>query len=250
MQNLIMNPMWVADASGDAPQYFTNEGEINFDNFRLKGYRTCTVCMASGRARNIYDPAVCVRGHCALCFGYCIRAIEAQSIRLGAEFSDLSGSVLTTKYADITSNVTYRFGVHMGLFPVPEQAQSAKLFIEFNGKVIACTFCAPRAFYYGGMRSSYVDSLRRDIFEPEPEPETGPRPGPLPEEPLPSPLPQEPIPETPAEQTPNSVLPSPQMPIPNPVPPSPQAPIPDSVLPSPQAPIPNPVPIPNPSTTE
>ena len=241
MQNLIMNPMWVADASGDAPQYFTNEGPINFDNFRLKGYRTCTVCMASGRARNIYEPAVCVRGHCALCFGYCIRAIEAQSIRLGAKFSDLSGSVLTTKYADITSNVTYRFGVHMGLFPVPEEAQTAKLFIEFNGQVTACTFCAPRAFYYGGMRRSYLDSLRRDFLEPEEEPEIGPRPGPLPEEPLPSPLPeitipQEPLPETPAVPSPGTV-------------PEPQTP--ESVLPTvPQAPIPNPVPIPNPSANE
>lgn len=241
MQNLIMNPMWVADASGDAPQYFTNEGPINFDNFRLKGYRTCTVCMTSGRARNIYEPAVCVRGHCALCFGYCIRAIEAQSIRLGAEFSDLSGSVLTTKYADITSNVTYRFGVHMGLFPVPEEAQTAKLFIEFNGRVIACTFCAPRAFYYGGMRRSYLDSLRRDFSEPEEEPETGPRPGPLPEEPLPSPLPeitipQEPLPEMPAVPSPGTV-------------PEPQTP--EAVLPTvPQAPIPNPVPIPNPLANE
>lgn len=241
MQNLIMNPMWVADASGDAPQYFTNEGPINFDNFRLKGYRTCTVCMASGRARNIYEPAVCVRGHCALCFGYCIRAIEAQSIRLGAEFSDLSGSVLTTKYADITSNVTYRFGVHMGLFPVPEEAQTAKLFIEFNGRVTACTFCAPRAFYYGGMRRSYLDSLRRDFLEPEEEPEIGPRPGPLPEEPLPSPLPeitipQEPLPEMPAVPSPGTV-------------PEPQTP--EAVLPTvPQAPIPNPVPIPNPLANE
>ena len=231
MQNLIMNPMWVADASGEEPQYFTNEGPVSFDNFRLKGYRTCSICMPSGRARNIYEPPICVHGHCALCFGYCIRAIEAQSVRLGAEFSDVSGSVFTTKYADITGNVTYRFGVHMGLFPIPEEAASVRLFLELNGRVTACTFCAPRAFYYGGLRRSYPDTLRRDLSKPAEEPETGPRPGPLPAEPVPSEQPP-----APPEVPPAGSVPEPE-PVPEPLP-EPE-PIP--------GPIPAPIPIPNPS---
>ena len=235
MQNLMMNSAWVGGARSNDPQYFTNDAPITFNSFRLRGFRTCSICMPAGRARNTYDLPVCVSGHCALCFGYCIRAIEANSIRLGAEFFDASGVLLTTKYADITTHVTYRFGVHLGLFPVPEEAASARLFLEFSGRIVACTFCAPRAFYYGGTRRVFDDPFRRDIFEDrtetEPEPRAEPAPDPdriSPTVPFPE-SPVEPAPEAPsAPETPVEPAPE-EQPAPVPfVPEIPTVPIPEA----------------------
>lgn len=149
MNSLINNACWQEEC-GCAPKYFALEGPITYDAFCLGGFRTCSVTMCGGDcpcARCCYQNSICVRGRKQITWGFLLRTIDACCIRLLVDFYDKAGCHVTCKRESIEECVGHEFTRKMCCFDVPRTAVSAKLSIEFEGRVTACTFCAPSAHF-------------------------------------------------------------------------------------------------------
>jgi hypothetical protein len=145
MANLIVNSNWRQAGASGGPLNFTGTGPITYDNYTYNGSRTCSITMTSGTASDSYDSDINVRGYCAVRFGYVLRAVEPGSIALNAVFKDASGAVLSTLKVPIQDRVTFYFQRQMARFDIPKDAETVKLSMIFEGRVIACTFAAPYA---------------------------------------------------------------------------------------------------------
>lgn len=148
MQNLILNSNWQT-VEEDGPKFFAGECST-FDHFSFHGHRTCSVTQAAGcavKAWNAYLPAIPVRGRNAIRWGYMIRAVDADSIVLWADFYDSSDCLVESASRDITAHVTAAFTRGTARFSIPKGARSVKLSLRFAGNITACTYFAPIAYF-------------------------------------------------------------------------------------------------------
>lgn len=148
MKNLILNSRWCPGPWG-GPMYFSGNGST-YDDFTINGCRTCSITMYTDCkeiGRDIYNPAISVCGKQCICWGYCIRAIDAACIVLVADFFDASHSRIIALRCPIKDQITNQFHQIMGRFPIPSNASTVKLSMEFTGKITACTFYAPTAYF-------------------------------------------------------------------------------------------------------
>ena len=147
MNNLIKNSIWRPGQSND-PEFFLNTAPITYDQFEINGYRTCSISMqnTSRRAANSYIPYISLCGCKGIYFGYVIRAIEAFDVYLTVSFFNVEQQLLETKSFNIASQINENFKRIIKYFRVPNEANSLKCAIIFNGKVTACTFLAPVAY--------------------------------------------------------------------------------------------------------
>lgn len=148
MKNLIENARLCPGENG-SPRGFSGIGPT-YDGCCINGYHTCSLTMPEGTglvANTAYDPAICVCGRQVLRWGFCIRAIEAQNILLVANFYDKTGQLIQRVKQPIAHCVSYRFSRQMACFPIPKRAAAAKLSIELYGKITACTYYAPCAYF-------------------------------------------------------------------------------------------------------
>ena len=148
MKNLILNPRRIPDRN-NAPKYFTSSG-INFDHCWINGFRTCSLTREDTDKEDpfeAYSQAIPVQGQRAIKWGYHIRAVEAQNVILTARFYDETGVLLHTLQQPIANWLTPEWQWRLARFPIPPGAQTARLSIEFSGKITACTFYGPTAFY-------------------------------------------------------------------------------------------------------
>lgn len=149
MKNLIQNARWESDAGG-GPARFTNTGPLTYDDFWFRGYRTCSITMSSDNsvtARSAYAPLIEIHGQTALSFGVIVRAVELQHMALVADFFTEDDTLLRSVRHSLSPRVTSTFGRRTTRFAIPCGARTVRLAIEFTGKVTACTFCAPRAYF-------------------------------------------------------------------------------------------------------
>ncbi len=147
MSNLIQNSNWQLVSPEGGPLHFSGTGPLTYDNFCLDGNRTCSVTMMNGAASDKYDNPINVRGRCAIAFGYILRAIEADSIMLCANFSNENNDFIESKRNPIENRVSHDFKYQVARFSVPAGADTVHLSLLFEGRIIACTFCAPYAEY-------------------------------------------------------------------------------------------------------
>lgn len=148
MRNLVRNSRLCpcSSESPNSPSYFTLSGAITYDRCCIRGNRTCSLSMEEGGvARFSYDTPVCVCGRRTIDWGLVIRAIDADSIVLNVEFLDSSGNSVCLRTAEIACRVNNEFSMQQRRFQVPNSAASARLSVEFQGRVTAATFCLPTA---------------------------------------------------------------------------------------------------------
>lgn len=149
MKNLIRNSRWYTDQSGKT-SHFENNGPA-VDIFSVQGFRTRSLTLTAGDTKAVvidrYEPMIPVKGKRAIRWGYRIRAIESQSVILGAEFYDASGNLLHTLKHPVGNYITAQFQPILIRFPVPPKAETVQLFLELSGKITACTYYAPTAFF-------------------------------------------------------------------------------------------------------
>ena len=144
MKNIICNSRWCPGPDG-GPLYFSGSG-ATYDNLCVCGYRTCTTTLPEGGSGyDQYDPAIPVRGQQAITWGYVLRAVEAQDIRLAAEFCGPNGQTERREEV-ITCRVCYCFSRQMATFSIPDWAETVRLSLHFAGKTTACTYYAPAAY--------------------------------------------------------------------------------------------------------
>lgn len=147
MQNLIMNSKWAPGPTG-GPQYFSAVGPITYDKLSINGYRTCSITMTtSGHAQDYYDPLINVKGKSSIFFGFTIRKVDADFIYLVAEFTNNMGVPVMTAQKMITNDVSYNFKEVMSQFMIPQNVSFVRLLLKFMGKVTACTYYAPIAYF-------------------------------------------------------------------------------------------------------
>lgn len=151
MQNLIMNSQW-APGPGGGPQFFSAIGPVTYDNLSINGYRSCSISMMPSTmgimmAQDFYDPLINVRGRNNISWGFTIRVVDANYIALVADFFDRNMNLIRSFENPITREVTYQFKPIISNFRVPTGAENVRLSIKFIGKITACTYNAPVAFY-------------------------------------------------------------------------------------------------------
>lgn len=146
MKNLICNCRW-RPGPGEERECFSGRG-LTWDDFSLCGYRTCSLTQGpQGAGYDQYDPLLPVQGRCGLEWGYCLRAVAAEHLWLAVDFYDEGGAFLETARRDVASRAYYRFSRCAARFPIPAGGAHGRLRLEFEGRVTACTFCAPAAYY-------------------------------------------------------------------------------------------------------
>ena len=146
MQNLIQNSQWCPGPNG-GPMYFSG-AVATYDNFCVEGNRTCSITQTDGmQGYDQYDPLIPISGGAGIAWGYVLRAVEAEHIILQAAFFDGAGASVGTQQAEIAERVCGDFSRQMAQFTAPYTAAKVQLSLHFAGKVTACTFFAPTAFY-------------------------------------------------------------------------------------------------------
>lgn len=148
MQNLIQNARWYTTPGGDTPG-FQNNGPAP-DLCFLRGQRTRSLTLPEGSTSVVTDaylPPIPVRGRRAIRWGYTIRAIEAQNVVLCAGFSDEDGKPLHTLKHPIGNYLSPQFRQLLIRFPVPPGAETVRLSMELSGRITACTYYAPTAYF-------------------------------------------------------------------------------------------------------
>lgn len=147
MSNLILNSKWRPGPDGE-PEYFTLDGPV-YDDLSISGYRTCSLTMddPNTEASTVYEPAIDVRGRHAVTWGYLIRAAEAEGIALAADFYDEENRLIAAPRRHLGWKIRTGFHRHVNRFRVPPQAATVRLSLRFSGKVSACVFLAPAAYY-------------------------------------------------------------------------------------------------------
>jgi hypothetical protein len=98
-------------------------------------------------AQDFYDPLINVKGMSHISWGFTIRTVDANNISLVATFYDINMNSFMASEEPITSKVTYDFKPIISKFIVPLGAENVKLSIKFTGRITACTYFAPVAFY-------------------------------------------------------------------------------------------------------
>lgn len=147
IQNLIMNSKWAPGPSG-GPQYFSAVGPVTYDKLSITGYRTCSITMTTpAYAQDYYDPLINVQGKTSIYFRYIIRSVDADAIYLVAEFTNNMGAPVMTTEKMITKDVSYNFNEVTAKFMIPPFASKVRLALKFMGKVTACTYYSPAAYY-------------------------------------------------------------------------------------------------------
>lgn len=147
MENLIKNSKWAPGPTG-GPEYFSGVGPITYDKVLIDGYRPCSITMIiPGYAQDYYDLFINVMGKTSINFGFTIRAMNADFIHLVAEFMDNMGMLIITTEKDITNEVSPNFKQVISQFMIPENAVSVRLSIKFMGRITACTYYAPIAYF-------------------------------------------------------------------------------------------------------
>jgi hypothetical protein len=147
MENLIMNSQWAPGPEG-GPQYFSGMGPITYDSLSINGYRTCSITMQNPMtAQDFYNPLIDVSGRSGIAWGFMIRVVDANHISLVAQFFDSQRRSIGISEDPITNRVTYEFNQVLSNFTVPGGAKSVSLSIKFMGKITACTYFAPVAYY-------------------------------------------------------------------------------------------------------
>jgi hypothetical protein len=145
--NLIKNSKWIPGPSG-GPEFFGGVGPITYDKLSISGFRTCSITMTTaGVAQDFYQPLLPTLGRMALTFGFNIRTVDADQISYVADFFDASQKPVSTKEKVITPNVAYNFSEVNTQFLLPSNAAFVKLSIKFTGRVTACTYWMPHAYY-------------------------------------------------------------------------------------------------------
>ncbi len=144
--NLIKNSEWCPGPNG-GPEFFS--GQIaTYDDLCINGYRTCSITQTTGMdGYDQYDLPVQVEGRRCIEWGYMIRRADADQIVLRADFFNGSNMMIAQGTEDITACVGHEFERHMAKFGIPRGARYVRLSMHFYGKITACTFYAPMAYY-------------------------------------------------------------------------------------------------------
>lgn len=146
MQNLIRNSR-LRPRSGGGARCFSSS-DITYDNFCVDGCRTCSITQTGGMQGVFrYDPLIPVWDGCCLNWGCVLRAIEAEDVRLQADFYDAAGMFVDTLQADISGSIGDQFRRRTARFIAPLGAANVQLSICFAGTVTACTLFSPEACY-------------------------------------------------------------------------------------------------------
>ena len=148
MKNIIQNSRWYTDQHGNT-NFFLNNGPP-VDLFSIQGFRTRSLTLRSDDScviTDIYQPEIIIQNQKALRWGYQIRAIEAQSVELIARFYTPSGDLIHTLKHPIGNYISSNFQWMMIRFPIPPHAKTVRLSMELSGKITACTYFAPTAYF-------------------------------------------------------------------------------------------------------
>ena len=148
MKNIIMNPRW-QPGPFCCPKYFTFAGPFTYDDFSINGYRTCSLTMPASDdilAQHVYDPSIIVNGS-NFYWGIRIRAVDAHKVDLAIDYYDSAGDLMQSDRFPITHLMDHHFQLIINRFKVPEIAQTLRVFLDFSGKITACTFCQPTAYF-------------------------------------------------------------------------------------------------------
>lgn len=151
MENLIKNSNWIQVSPNGGPLYFSGAGPVTFDNLVIDGNRTCSITLLNTNGSNFgadhYDLPIDVRGQACINWGYTLRVIDADKIVLLAKFYDSNNNHIQTLKSNITDAISYEFSRVSANFMIPNNATYVKLSMEFSGKVTACTFHIPTAYF-------------------------------------------------------------------------------------------------------
>lgn len=148
MKNLIKNSHWCPSEMG-GPMYFSGNGST-YDKLLVDGFRTCSItrsAMTMDITSDNYDLPISVDCKDCLCFGYYLRAAEADHIILTVQFFNKDQELIKISTCDIADCVTCSFTKQFRKFKVPKGACYAKVSMMFDGTVTACTYFAPTAYY-------------------------------------------------------------------------------------------------------
>lgn len=146
--NLIMNSQWAPGPNG-GPMHFSG-ALTTYDECCICGHRTCSISIpaCSGLAgSDCYDIPINVWNRRAITWGYEIRAIEAESIILAADFYGRAGNLMLSSREELAPCVGCHFQRIEHTFAIPRNACLVKLSMHFTGTTTACTFYAPKAYY-------------------------------------------------------------------------------------------------------
>jgi hypothetical protein len=142
-----MNAQWAPGPEG-GPQYFSGVGAITYDSLSINGYRTCSITMQMPMvAQDFYDPTIDVSGKSSINWGFTIRTVDANYISLVVQFFDDKNNSIGMSEEPITDKVSYEFKQVISKFTIPANAKYAGLSIKFMGKITACTYYSPIAFF-------------------------------------------------------------------------------------------------------
>lgn len=143
MKNLLQNSDWRV-GKNSVPQYYSGVGPITYDRYALSGFRTCSITMPNNRtAMYGYDLLIDVEGMRELVLAITMRAIEITKVSFVIEFYANNKRTLNKKIIDVTKQVGEEFGTVEVKCEIPTSAKYVKWYWQFDGKVIACTYCAP-----------------------------------------------------------------------------------------------------------
>ena len=147
MQNLIQNARWYTTPDGTTPGFQNNGPAPDLCFFGGQRTRSLTQPEGSAAVTDEYLSPIPVRGRRAIRWGYVIRAIEAQNVVLCAAFSDAEGKPLHTLKHPIGNYLSPQFRPIRIRFPIPPGAQAVRLSMELSGRITACTYFAPAAWF-------------------------------------------------------------------------------------------------------
>lgn len=146
MNNLIKNPQWKPGPNG-GPKYFSGSGST-YDDLAIDGHRTCSITQTeSMTGYDQYDFPIPTYGNRQIRWGYMIRMVDAECISLMAEFYHRQGKLISQETAHITDQISYQFSFQSAVFKIPHDASFVKLSLQFRGKITACTYYAPAAYF-------------------------------------------------------------------------------------------------------
>lgn len=145
MNNQIKNSCWIS-GSENRPEYFSSSG-VTYDKQCVGGCRTGSVTQINGNSYVQYDPEIGVCGRSRIRAGYIMRAENAQAVIFQADFFNAEGARVQTQTMDVTDRICCQFACLTVCFNIPCTAQSVQLSVRFRGKVTACTFYAPTAYF-------------------------------------------------------------------------------------------------------
>lgn len=150
VQNLLLNPEWAPGKSG-GPEFYSGDGPITYDNFKLNGFRTCSITMEDGNtAEDGYDLLFDVSGKKFLMVGLTMRAIEITELVFLVEFFTGENISISELRQNVTAKVQSEWSNVYTFFEIPNNTVHGTFRWYFYNKVTACTYCAPAAYALEG----------------------------------------------------------------------------------------------------